>query len=289
MKSISDNRKLPWNYYDDYRLKDVIAQYGFISWTEISSLVPGRSAKQCRERWVNHLSPDVKNGDWTPEEDRIIICLQRVYGNKWSKISKMIPKRTDNAVKNRFHFLTRFNRNVGKQREYSQDTTSDQINEKIIDLNNISVESFKMYDCLIPSTQPEFFNQIYESSKEYSQDTTSYQIHQKIVDLSNISVEPFKTYYCVTPSTDIIQSASSQMYGSSLSYEFGSDPYPCHSLKPNNLVCDWPSGDAENNKYITHDELFTSAPSASTHFSESLLDFDTNCFTKDSETLLYDS
>ena len=50
----------------------------------ISSHLPGRIGKQCRERWHNHLNPDIKRGKWTEEEDDLIVKAHLDYGNKWA-------------------------------------------------------------------------------------------------------------------------------------------------------------------------------------------------------------
>ena len=53
----------------------------------MSSLLPGRTGKQCRERWLNHLGDGIKKGEWSEEEDRRITTMRLAIGNQWSKVS----------------------------------------------------------------------------------------------------------------------------------------------------------------------------------------------------------
>lgn len=80
-----------------------MSQLGANNWSQIASLMPGRISKQCRERWINNLDPNLSKRMWSEEEDNKILELHAKYGNKWSLISKHIPGRTDNSIKNRFN------------------------------------------------------------------------------------------------------------------------------------------------------------------------------------------
>ena len=122
-----------WAVEEDRLLFELVLQHGISSWTkianhlnrEIHAEVAVRLGKHCRERWYNHLNPELNSNfhsetEWSRQEDLKLIKLQLDMGNSWSKIAKEMTGRTENSVKNRWHSLIRKTRTSLKLSHDSQ-------------------------------------------------------------------------------------------------------------------------------------------------------------------------
>ncbi|KAL6848804.1 hypothetical protein ACP4OV_021387 [Aristida adscensionis] len=90
-----------WTKEEDERLVAYIRAHGEGCWRSLPKAAGlARCGKSCRLRWMNYLRPDLKRGNFTDDEDELIIRLHALLGNKWSLIAGQLPGRTDNEIKN---------------------------------------------------------------------------------------------------------------------------------------------------------------------------------------------
>nr|AAT66767.2 MYB related protein, putative [Solanum demissum] len=94
-------KKGPWTPEEDQKLLSFIDKHGCGSWRALPAKAGlQRCGKSCRLRWINYLRPDIKRGKFSLQEERTIIQLHALLGNRWSAIAAYLPSRTDNEIKN---------------------------------------------------------------------------------------------------------------------------------------------------------------------------------------------
>ena len=96
----------PWQEEEDEILLKWVKENGPYNWSRCAKRIKERTGKQCREHWKNNLCTDIKKGFWTSEENLLILKLYTKF-NSWKKIIPLFPKRTENAIKNRFYIQLR--------------------------------------------------------------------------------------------------------------------------------------------------------------------------------------
>ena len=96
-------KKGQWSYQENRLLKQWVKLNGPKNWEACGRFIHGRKGKQCREHWSNCLNPELKKGDWTPEEDFLIMFFYEKCKGSWKKIIPLFNGRIEDSIKNRFY------------------------------------------------------------------------------------------------------------------------------------------------------------------------------------------
>jgi hypothetical protein len=100
---------------EDHLIVSRVQEHGAKLWRVIAAGLPGRTARQFRERWVNYLSPNVRDAEGTIDEENLLRAKVAEYGQLWSRLVRFFVGRTNVVLKN--HYRKRMRRDHKRERE----------------------------------------------------------------------------------------------------------------------------------------------------------------------------
>ena len=110
MTSKKASMKAKFSEEEDKVLREIVLSHGACEWSNIALSLPGRTARQCRDRWTNYLNPLLCNKEWTEEEDTLLMEMYKEFGTHWKDLSIFFNNRSLNNVRNRVLMLERRNK-----------------------------------------------------------------------------------------------------------------------------------------------------------------------------------
>lgn len=117
---------------EDENLKSLVETYGTGNWVFIAKKMPNRNSRQCRERYLNYLNPELNTDPWTEEEDKLLEVKFAQLGARWVHMVQYFPNRTDAMIKNRYMLLQR-RRRKNKPSPITSPSTLVPIDDLLID------------------------------------------------------------------------------------------------------------------------------------------------------------
>lgn len=145
-----------WSSQEDKAILTLVKKVGK-NWKLLSEIIGTKTGKQIRQRFINKLDPKIKNEDWTDEEDKLILKYYYEFGSRWSEISRKLPGRPENKIKNRFYSYIQKNYDIRyslidpeevipeKAPDYSHDKVTKQVEvpEKVVDEDKVKQPEIK--------------------------------------------------------------------------------------------------------------------------------------------------
>ncbi|KAK8870710.1 hypothetical protein M9Y10_008597 [Tritrichomonas musculus] len=146
------SKRMPFKPEEDQKLRELVEKYGDSNWNLISSFMPNRSVRQCRERWNNNLSSNILKDKWSPKEDELLKQKYYEFGPKWKLLEKFFPGRTSYNIRNRWACIVRLWNLYSRHSIHNQQTIAESV-KKIVPNNQIKVKQLKKK---VPQQNPTF-------------------------------------------------------------------------------------------------------------------------------------
>ncbi|KAK8980247.1 hypothetical protein V6N11_061461 [Hibiscus sabdariffa] len=182
--------KGPWSKEEDEQIIELVNKYGPKKWSTIAQHLPGRIGKQCRERWHNHLNPAINRQAWTQEEELALIRAHQIFGNRWAELSKFLPGRTDNAIKNHW------NSSIKKKLDsYIASGLLEQFQFSLLANQSQPIpSSYSTIQSNVDDSAAKFMKEA-EDKSECSQESAMVSCSQSTSDLANTSVHTREQFH----------------------------------------------------------------------------------------------
>ena len=111
---------------EDEALRKIVNEIGFNDWPKVASLMPGRSGRQCRDRWTNYIDPTLTQNPWTKADDIQLLKRYHEIGAHWRVLANCFPGRSINGVRNRVIKLIKNGSYDSKRRRKQKDDSFDE-------------------------------------------------------------------------------------------------------------------------------------------------------------------
>ena len=133
-----------FSFEEDELLKQLVNKFGLKKWKLIAQKLPGRTGRQCRDRYMNYLNPGFFHGQWSKNEDELLLAKYIELGPKWSQIKKFFNNRNANSIKNRWNYF--ISKQINNNNEMIKDLNKENTIKKdeLINNNNIQAKDTKI-------------------------------------------------------------------------------------------------------------------------------------------------